>query len=116
MLTIFLALSVSLVAAFFATQSSTTVSLTLGDIALTNIPLFFVVLVSILIGMLVASVVTVINLIKSKLTIFGQKNELKKSYNTVSELRGRVSELEGENMTFREQIQQLAPRKKVPGD
>lgn len=113
MVVIILALIASLVVAYVATQNATLVTLQLGGTTLSNIPLFFVVLASILVGVLVASVITIINLIKSNLTIFGQKNELKKSYNTVGELRGRVSELEGENATLREQIEQLAPKKKL---
>lgn len=110
MLTIVLALLVSFVLAFLATQNASLVSLQLGSVSFTEIPLFFVVLGSILVGVLVSSVVTVINIIKSKLTISGQKSELKKTYNTVGELRGRVLELEDENKILKEQIEQLAPK------
>ena len=109
---IILALIVSLLVAFVATQNASLVTLRFGQSTLADMPLFFVVLVSILIGVLVASVVTIINLIKSKWTISGQKSELKKTYNTVGELKGRVAELEDENATLREQITELAPRKK----
>ncbi len=113
MLTIILALIASLVVAYLATQNASLVSLQLGAMTLSQIPLFFVVLASILVGVLVASVVTVLNLIKSTLKISGQKSELKKSYNTVGELKGRVSELEEENKILKEQIHQLAPSTKA---
>lgn len=108
MLTIIITLLISLILAFIATQNATLVTLHLGDTTLSNIPLFFVVLASILIGFLVASVITVINLIKSKLTIRGQSGQLKKTYKTVEELQGRVVELEEENVTLKEQINILS--------
>lgn len=108
MLIIIITLIVSLILAFIATQNATLVTLHLGDTTLSNIPLFFVVLASILAGFLVSSIVTVINLIKSKITIMGQKGQLKKTYKTVEELQGRVVELEEENVTLKEQINILS--------
>ena len=113
MLTIISTLAVSLVVAYLATQNATLVTLHFGHTVLADIPLFFVVLLSMLFGTLVASVVTIANAIKSKWTIFGQKGQLNKSYKTMGELRQRVSELEGENNTLRGQISQLSPLKKV---
>jgi uncharacterized integral membrane protein len=109
MVTIFSTLVVSLVVAYLATQNATLVTLRFGQTVLADIPLFFVVLFSMIFGTLLASIVTLINLIKSKWTIFGQKGQLKKSYKTVGELQQRVSELEGENATLRDQIKELAP-------
>ena len=107
MLAIITTLVISLILAFIATQNSSLVTLNLGSTTLSNIPLFFVVLASILAGFLVGSIITVINLIKSKLTILGQKGQLKKTYKTVEELQGRVNEVEEENSTLKEQINQL---------
>lgn len=109
MLTIIITLVISLIVAFLATQNATLVTLHLGEATLADIPLFFVVLISILVGVLVASVISLINLVKSKLTIFGQKSALKKSYKTVDELERRVLQLEGENSTLRDQIKELSP-------
>lgn len=109
MLTIILTLVVSLIVAYLATQNATLVTLYFGQTVLADIPLFFVVLFSIIFGTLIASVVTIINLVKSKWTIFGQKGQLKKSYKTVGELQQRVNQLEGENSTLRDQIKELSP-------
>lgn len=108
MRTIIITLLLSIIIAFLATQNSTLVTLNLGSTTLSNIPLFFVVLASILVGFLVASISTVVNMIKSKLTILGQKGQLKKTYKTVDELQGRVEELEDQNLTLRDQIDQLS--------
>ena len=106
MLTIIFTLLVSLVVAFLATQNATLVTLHLGGTTLTDIPLFFVVLASILVGTAVASVVTLINWVKSKMTIVGQKGELKKSYKTMGELQQRVAQLEDENTVLKDQLKQ----------
>ncbi len=108
LLTIILTLAVSLVVAYLATQNATLVTLRFGDTVLADIPLFFVVLISIIFGALIASVVTIVNMVKSKWTIFGQKGQLKKSYKTTGELQQRVNQLEGENSTLREQIKELS--------
>jgi cell shape-determining protein MreC len=49
-------------------------------------------------------------LIKSKLTIFGQKGELKKTYKTMAEMQERINQLESENVTLRDQIKELSPQ------
>lgn len=108
MSTIFLTLIVSLVFAYLATQNATLVTLNFGNTVLADIPLFFVVLFSIIFGTLIASVAAIINLVKSKWTIFGQKGELKKSYKTVGDLERHVAELEDENSTLRDQIKELS--------
>lgn len=107
MLTIILTLVISLIVAYLATQNATLVTLRFGETVLADIPLFFVVVLSMIFGTLLASVVTITNLIKSKLTIFGQKGELKKSYRTMEELQLHVSKLEGENETLRDQMKEL---------
>lgn len=109
MISIISTLVIGLVIAFLATQNATPVTLHLGDVILTNIPLFVVVLVAILIGSLVASGASIINLFKSKLTIMGQRGDLKKTYKTVDELKSRITQLESENSTLREQISTSFP-------
>ena len=101
-------LGVSMLAAYLATQNATLVTLRFGDTVLADIPLFFVVLASIIFGTLIASIVTAINLIKSEMTIFGQKGKLNKSYKTVAELQQRLAQLEDENTVLRDQLRQLA--------
>lgn len=107
MLTIIITLLVSLVVAFLATQNATLVTLHLGSTVIADIPQFFVVLASILVGVGVASVASLINMIKNKLTIVGQKGDLKKSYKTVGELQALVTKLEDENSILREQLKSV---------
>lgn len=108
MLTIFLTLIVSLVIAYLATQNAALVTLHLGQATLADIPLFFVVLAAMIFGTLITWAVGLIGTIKSKLTIFGQKGALKKSYKTTEELSHRVEQLETENATLKSQMKELS--------
>lgn len=110
LITITISLFASLVVAYLATQNASLVTLHFGKTILADVPLFFVVLLSIIFGFLLASIVTIMNLIRSKLTIFGQKGELKKTYKTMGEMQERMGQLEGENATLRDQIKELSPR------
>lgn len=107
-LTIVFTLLISLVVAYISTQNATLVTLRFGDSVLADIPLFFVVLSSIIFGTLIASVVTITNLVKSKLTIFGHKGQLKKTFKTVDELQKHVAKLEDENLVLRDQLASLS--------
>jgi biopolymer transport protein ExbB/TolQ len=63
-----------------------------------------VVFASIIIGMFLASVTTIKNLIESKLKIFGQKSDLKKSYKATGQLQEKVNKLEEEKSILKEQL------------
>jgi uncharacterized integral membrane protein len=110
LITITISLLISLIVALLSTQNATPVTLHFGKTVLADIPVFFVVLSAIIFGFLVASVVSIVNLIKSKLTIFGQKGELKKTYKTMAEMQERINQLESENVTLRDQIKELSPQ------
>lgn len=105
---IILTLVISLIVAFVATQNATLVTLHLGNTVLADIPLFFVVLVAIIFGTLIASISTMLSVLKSKWTIFGQKGQLKKSYKTMGEMQQHITDLEQENSTLRDQIKEIS--------
>lgn len=113
MLSIILIIILSLAISFLSTLDSSPVSLRFGDTTLTGIPLFFVVLASLIVGALLASVTTLVNLITSKLTIMGKNSDLKKSYKTEEDLNAKVNKLKEENSVLKEQIKELAHPKKV---
>lgn len=68
---------------------------------------FAVVLVSILVGFVIANITLLFNKLKLKWTIRGQKGELKKTYKTVGELQTQVAKLEDENSVLREQLKSV---------
>lgn len=63
------------------------------------------------IGVLLASVTTIINLIKAKLTIFGKNKDLKKSYQTQDEQQEKIDKLEEEKTTLKEKAKELRSQK-----
>jgi ketopantoate reductase len=73
------------------------VSVNLGSYVLTDIPLFYVIVGSIVIGLLLAYVVYLFHAISTSLTLRGKNNEIKKDKADVLELTKRVHQLELEN-------------------
>lgn len=104
MLAIFLTIILSLVISFLTTLDSSPVSLRFGESTLSEIPLFYVVFSSLIIGALLASVTTIVNLITSKLTIMGKNSDLKKSYKSTDKLQDKVNKLEEEKSILKEQL------------
>ena len=114
MLAIILTIILSLMISYLFTMDSSPVTLSLGTATLSGIHLFYIVFVSIIIGVLLASVTTIINLAKSKLMIFGKHSDLKKSYKISDQLQGKVNKLEEEKSNLKEQLKDPQPTRKLP--
>lgn len=112
MLGLILSIIFASIISFLVTMDASSANLYLGTAAFLDIPLFFVVLASMIIGMILASVTTIKNLITSKLTIMGKNSDLKKSYKSSDELQGKVNKLEEENLVLKEQTKEQADSKK----
>ncbi len=104
MLSIILTIILSVLISFLLTLDSSPANLRFGDITLSGIPLFFVVFVSLIIGALLASMTTIVNLITSKLTIMGKNSDLKKSYKASDQLQEEVNKLEEEKSILKEKL------------
>lgn len=113
MLSIFLIIILSVAISFLVTLDSSLVTLRFGDTVLSAVPLFFVVFASLIIGALLASVTTIVNLITSKLTIMGKNSDLKKSFKSADKLQGKVNKLEEEKLVLKVQAGEMAHPKKV---
>ena len=113
MLAIILTIILAVIISFLVTMDASSVNLYFGTTTLSGIPLFFVVFVSIIIGVLLTSVTTIKNLIESKLTIFGKNSDLRKSYKSADHLQEKVNKLEIEKSALKEQIKELANTRKV---
>lgn len=107
MLAIILSIILAVIISFLISMDASSATLYFGTTALSEIPMFFVVFASIIIGMLLTSITTIKNLIESKLTIFGQRRDLKKSYKTADDLHLKLDKLEEENLELKEQIKEL---------
>ena len=114
MLAIILSIIIAVIIAFLVTMDASSVNLYFGTTTLAGIPLFFVVFVSIIIGVLLASVTTIKNLIESKLTIFGKNSDLKKSYKISGQLQEKINKLEEEKSNLKEQLKEAHPNRKLP--
>lgn len=112
MLFFILSLILAIVIAFLFTLDANPATLHIGTTTLADVPLFYIVFVSIVIGVLLGSVTTIVNLIKSKLTIVGKNSDLKKSYETTEQLQEKVETQEEEKTVLKEQIKELKSTKK----
>ncbi len=83
--------------AFFATQNTQTISITLGNYPLTGVPLYLIVLVSLLLGFVVSWIISLVDVISSALKIHGKESAIKDANKQISELTKRVHQLELEN-------------------
>ncbi|MDO8486806.1 MAG: hypothetical protein Q7S45_00720 [Candidatus Curtissbacteria bacterium] len=107
MLSILLTLILAFAISFIFTMDASPATLYVGTTTIADVPLFYIVFASIIIGVLLASVTTIINLIKSKLTIFGKNKDLKKSYQTQDKQLEKIDKLEEEKVTLKEKAKEL---------
>lgn len=83
--------------AYFATQNTQAISITLAGYPLTGIPLYVIVLGSLLLGFIVSWILSLIGAISSAFKTHGKENTIKDANNQISELTKRVNQLELEN-------------------
>lgn len=73
------------------------VSLNLGMYVFPNIPLFYVIVGSLLCGLLLSYILYVVHAISTSFSIRGKDNEIKKNKDEILELTKQVHQLELEN-------------------
>ena len=83
--------------AFFATQNTQTISITLANYPLTDVPLYLIVLVSLLLGFVVSWILSLVDVISSALNIHGKEGAIKDANKQIAELTRNVHQLELEN-------------------
>lgn len=85
------------VLAFFATQNTAGVAINYLGYIWSDIPLYMVVIGSILVGLLLAGVITLINSFTNTFTLMGKDQKIKETSKVASDLKKRIDELEIEN-------------------
>lgn len=90
-----------LVIGYFATQNTTPVALQFGDYILADIPLYFVAVGSMLLGLFIAWIFYFARSVSSALTIYGKNSAMKKAKQAVGNLEQQVRELEAENQQLK---------------
>lgn len=83
--------------AFFATQNTQTISIILADYHLNGIPLYLIVLVSLLLGFVVSWLISLVDVISSAFKIHGKDSAIKNANKQIAELTKNVHQLELEN-------------------
>jgi uncharacterized integral membrane protein len=100
-LTLIFAIILGLGFAFFATQNTNGVTITFASIPLSDTPLWVVVIVSLLAGLILASYFNVINLIESAFKIRGKDATIKGSDKKIAALTSEIQNLKVENANLR---------------
>ncbi len=97
MLDIIATIIIGLVFAYFATQNITAVPVKLGFLSLSSVPLYLVVLASLLLGVVISFIIHLIDAVGAMMTIMGKNTEIKNKTKEVVALEQRIHDLELEN-------------------
>lgn len=87
--------------AYLAVHNTEAVTLVFGQYTLPNIPLFYVMIGSMLIGVFLAYVVYLIHTISAAMAIHGRDKKIKDAETQVAELTKEIHKLELENAKLR---------------
>jgi uncharacterized integral membrane protein len=101
MFTIILIILFGIFFGFFATQNSTHVTVNLGGHLVNQIPLYFVILVSLTIGMLIIGFIYLFRNLSARFTLGKKKSELKNTKEEVVRLNKEIHQLQLENMKLK---------------
>lgn len=93
--------------AIFATQNTQISTLNFGNYAFTNVPVYFLVLIALLLGIFISWIISLLGSISSSLTIYGKDTKLKRSSKEISDLHETIHNLELENTKLQAEIDKL---------
>ncbi|MFA6250472.1 MAG: LapA family protein [Candidatus Shapirobacteria bacterium] len=97
MLILILFLIIGSVLVYISKFNFTPVTLNLGAYIFSDIPLFYVIVGSLLIGLVLSYLVYLVRAISTSFTLHGKNKEIKKDENKILELTRRIHQLELEN-------------------
>jgi uncharacterized integral membrane protein len=97
MLALLIAVVFGLAVGYFATQNTTPVTIRLAEYAIEEVPLYVVIVGSLLVGLFIAWILYIARAVSSTITIYGKDSEVKKARQAAADLGHRVQELEVEN-------------------
>lgn len=104
MLVILLSVVFGLAIGYFSTQNTAPVTVQFGDFVLRDVPLYFVTIGSLLLGLLIAWIFYFARTVSTSVTIFEKDYAMKKSRRTVAEMDQRLHELEIENSRLKAEM------------
>lgn len=89
--------------AVFATQNTQTVDLNFGKYFIPSTPLYLVVLVPLLLGLVLAYILHIMKILSHDMTIDEQKQEIKDLKSDLAEMTKKAHKLELENIKFKKE-------------
>jgi uncharacterized integral membrane protein len=103
MLVLLITVAFGIAIGYFATQNTDPITVRLAEYAFEEVPLYLVVMGTLLAGILIAWVLYFAKSVSASLTIYGKEKAVKKANHTVADLEQRVYELETEIARLRVQ-------------
>jgi putative membrane protein len=97
MLVLILFLIIGSILVYISKFNFTPVTVTLGFYSFSNIPLFYVIVASLLVGLVLSYLVSLVRSVSTSFAFHGKNKEIKKEKDEVLELTKRVHQLELEN-------------------
>ena len=104
MLTLVITVILGLGFALFATQNTGPVSIYVGDNTLSNIPLYLVILLSIVFTLLLSGFIYLLRSLSSSLTISEKEEDIKKKKEELAEVTKQAHKLELENTKLKAEL------------
>jgi len=87
--------------AYFSIQNTATVAIHFNQYTWSNIPLYIVIVGSLLTGIVIAGIISFANFISSKIILHGKENTIKETKQLVANLTRNLHQLELENATLK---------------
>ena len=104
MITIILILIIGSIFVYLAQNNLTPVTLHIGSTVITNIPLFYVIVGSLLTGLTIAYLIHLINSIFVSFSMHGKDAKIKHAKNQIDDLTKRLTQLEKENEKLKSNV------------
>jgi uncharacterized integral membrane protein len=90
--------------AYFGMQNISPVTIRLNEYVWDDVPLYLVIVGSLLVGLFIAWILYFARSVSSTLTIYGKDRAMKKAKHTVADLERRVQELEAEKAQLKNEL------------
>lgn len=104
MLILFLAIVLSVVFSIFATQNTSLITLYFYNFSLPNVPVYIVILVSVIISFAASIIIQALKNISSGITISNQEKRIKTLKKELAEITKEHHKLELENAKFKSEL------------
>ena len=98
--TLIITVLLGLVLAYFATQNTQSVSVNFAGNILT-VPLYILAIVSVLIGLLISGIISMIDSLSSSLALHSKDTKIRQKEQTLEQLSAKIHNLEVENARLR---------------